>query len=57
MKHLNKTHVDLCSGIGGFALGLDEGAKLSKPMLFCDTEEYCQKFYQRTFQTYQSIMM
>ena len=34
MKHLNKTHVDLCSGIGGFALGLDEGAKLSKPIYF-----------------------
>ena len=49
MKHLNKTHVDLCSGIGGFALGLDEGAKLSKPILFCDTEEYCQKVLSKNF--------
>jgi len=30
-------HVDLCSGIGGFALGF-EWAKLSKPVLFCDIE-------------------
>ena len=49
MKHLHKTHVDLCSGIGGFALGLDEGAKLSKPILFCDTEEYCQKVLSKNF--------
>ena len=49
MKHLNKTHVDLCSGIGGFALGLDEGAKLSKPILFCDTEKYCQKVLSKNF--------
>ena len=49
MKHLNKTHVDLCSGIGGFALGLDEGAKLSKPILFCDTEQWCHKVLEKNF--------
>ena len=30
-----KRHVDLCSGIGGFALGF-EWAELSSPILFCD---------------------
>jgi len=32
-------HVDLCSGIGGFALGF-EMAKLSVPVLFCDVEPW-----------------
>jgi len=35
-------HVDLCSGIGGFALGF-EWAQLSNPVLFCDSEEWCRK--------------
>jgi DNA (cytosine-5)-methyltransferase 1 len=35
-------HVDLCSGIGGFALGF-QWAGLSKPVLFCDTEKWCRK--------------
>lgn len=35
-------HVDLCSGIGGFALGF-EWASLSKPVLFCDIEEWPRK--------------
>ena len=35
-------HVDLCSGIGGFALGF-EWAGLSKPVMFCDFEPWCQK--------------
>jgi len=34
-------HVDLCSGIGGFALGF-EWAGLSKPVLFCDVEPWCR---------------
>lgn len=37
-----KRHVDLCSGIGGFALGF-EWAQLSTPVLFCDSEEWCRK--------------
>ena len=35
-------HVDLCSGIGGFALGF-EWAGLSKPVLFCDIEDWPRK--------------
>ena len=35
-------HVDLCSGIGGFALGF-EWAKLSTPALFCDIEPWSRQ--------------
>lgn len=35
-------HVDLCSGIGGFALGF-QWAGLSRPVLFCDIEEWSRK--------------
>ena len=35
-------HLDLCSGIGGFALGF-EWAKLSKPVLFCDIEPWSRQ--------------
>jgi len=35
-------HVDLCSGIGGFALGF-QWAGLSKPVLFCDIEPWSRK--------------
>lgn len=35
-------HVDLCSGIGGFALGF-EWAGLSSPVLFCDIDEWARK--------------
>ena len=35
-------HVDLCSGIGGFALGF-QWAELSKPVLFCDIEPWSRK--------------
>ena len=41
-------HLDLCSGIGGFALGF-EWANLSKPMAFCDTDEWCQKVLAKNF--------
>jgi DNA (cytosine-5)-methyltransferase 1 len=35
-------HVDLCSGIGGFALGFG-WAELSHPVLFCDIEPWSRK--------------
>ena len=35
-------HVDLCSGIGGFALGFEQ-AQLSSPVLFCDIDPWCRK--------------
>jgi DNA (cytosine-5)-methyltransferase 1 len=35
-------HVDLCSGIGGFALGF-EWAGLSRPVMFCDIEPWPRK--------------
>ncbi|MGB0934737.1 MAG: DNA cytosine methyltransferase [Alphaproteobacteria bacterium] len=35
-------HVDLCSGIGGFALGF-QWAGLSSPVLFCDIDEWARK--------------
>ena len=41
-------HLDLCSGIGGFALGF-EWAKLSKPIAFCDTDKFCQKVLAKNF--------
>ena len=34
-------HVDLCSGIGGFALGF-EWAGVSRPVLFCDIDPWCR---------------
>lgn len=39
-------HVDLCSGIGGFALGF-EWAELSRPVLFCDIEEWSRKILKK----------
>ena len=35
-------HIDLCSGIGGFALGL-EWSGLSRPILFCDNDDWCRQ--------------
>lgn len=35
-------HVDLCSGIGGFALGF-QWAGLSEPVLFCDIEAWSRE--------------
>jgi len=39
-------HVDLCSGIGGFALGF-QWAGLSKPVLFCDIEPWARQILEK----------
>jgi len=36
------SHIDLCSGVGGFALGFEQ-AELSTPVLFCDIEPWSRK--------------
>ena len=41
-------HLDLCSGIGGFALGF-KWAKLSKTIAFCDFDKPCQKVLAKNF--------
>tara|TARA_Y100000114_G_scaffold71311_1_gene65299 strand:+ start:3534 stop:4415 length:882 start_codon:yes stop_codon:yes gene_type:complete len=41
-------HVDLCSGIGGFALGF-EWAELSKPVLFCDIDPWSRKVLRKNW--------
>ena len=41
-------HVDLCSGIGGFALGF-QWAELSKTIMFCDTEKWCREILAKNF--------
>ena len=41
-------HVDLCSGIGGFALGF-EWAGLSKPVLFCDIDPWSRKVLRKNW--------
>jgi len=41
-------HLDLCSGIGGFALGF-KWANLSKPIAFCDFDKPCQKVLAKNF--------
>ena len=49
-------HVDLCSGIGGFAVGFSM-AKLSEPIAFCDTDNFVRKFLPKTFLIFQFMMM
>ena len=42
-------HVDLCSGIGGFALGLS-WAGLSEPVLFCELDAWCRTILKKHWQ-------
>ena len=48
-KSKNRDHIDLCSGIGGFALGFSWSDLDTKPKLFCDTEEWCRKVIAKNF--------
>ena len=41
-------HFDVCSGIGGFALGF-RWAALSEPVAFCEIDPYCQKVLAKNF--------
>ena len=41
-------HLDVCSGIGGFALGF-RWAALSEPVAFCEIDPYCQKVLAKNF--------
>ena len=41
-------HIDLCSGLGGFAKGFMD-AGLSKPILFCDIEEWSREILKKRF--------
>jgi len=43
-----RTHVDLCSGIGGFALGFIASG-LSEPVLFCDFDEKVRRLLRVRF--------
>lgn len=45
-------HLDLFSGIGGFALGLqqaDADSKFYKTIAFCEINQYCQKVLEKNF--------
>ena len=44
-----RDHIDLCSGIGGFALGFSWSDLDTTPKLFCDTEEWCRKVLAKNF--------
>ena len=43
-----RTHVDLCTGIGGFSLGFI-AARLSEPVLFCDFDEKVRRLLRVRF--------
>ena len=47
-KKVMLKHFDVCSGIGGFALGF-RWAELSEPVAFCEIDEYCQKVLAKNF--------
>jgi len=44
-----REHIDLCSGIGGFALGFSWSSLNTTPTLFCDNEEWCRKVIAKNF--------
>jgi len=46
---MNRDHIDLCSGIGGFALGFSWSDLDTTPKLFCDTDPWCRKVIAKNF--------
>jgi len=46
---MNRDHIDLCSGIGGFALGFSWSDLDTTPKLFCDTDPWCRKVLAKNF--------
>ena len=46
---MNRDHIDLCSGIGGFALGFSWSDLGTTPKLFCDTDPWCRKVIAKNF--------
>ena len=44
---IEKTHLDLCSGIGGFALALNDAARRTdrnvRTVAFCEPDKFCQQ--------------
>ena len=44
-----RDHIDLCSGIGGFALGFSWSDLDTTPKLFCDTDPWCRKVIAKNF--------
>ena len=44
-----RDHIDLCSGIGGFALGFSWSDLGTTPKLFCDTDPWCRKVIAKNF--------
>lgn len=48
MRYEVRPHVDLCSGIGGFALGFI-AAQVTEPVLFCDFDEKVRKLLKVRF--------
>ena len=46
---MNRDHIDLCSGIGGFPLGFSWSDLETNLKLLCDTEEWCRKVLAKNF--------
>jgi len=46
---MNRDHIDLCSGIGGFPLGFSWSDLQTDLKLLCDNEEWCRKILAKNF--------
>ena len=45
---MDKRHIDLCSGLGGFALAAQ--ANGYRTIVFCEIDEFCQRLLARRFE-------